>query len=128
MRELLRRSQRILAVQSQLDKLAEWGLIDLQSQEATLWDRHRSLVRFMSEESSVAGIFSSTMMHRLQTIAEKLAAIAKEQDAQRDRHLNERRRLRRAVRIFTALEIEARRKDAMHQLAESIEAALQYGP
>ncbi len=83
MSERLRRSRRVLAVQSQLDRLAQWSLIDLQSQAVVLGDQQRGLVRFMSEESLVAGIFSSTMMRRLQTLAEMLATIASEQDVQR---------------------------------------------
>jgi len=69
MSERLRRSRRVLAVQSQLDRLAQWNLIDLQSRAVVLGDQQCGLVRFMSEESVVAGIFSSTMMRRLQTLA-----------------------------------------------------------
>ena len=83
-------------MQSQLDRLAEWCLIDLQSQAAVLGGQQRGLVRFMAEEPAVTGIFSLTMMRRLQTIAEILATIANEQEAQRGRHLDERCRLRRA--------------------------------
>jgi hypothetical protein len=126
MSERLRRSRRVLAVQSQLDRLAQWSLIDLQSRAAVLGDQQRGLVRFISEESLVSGIFSSTMMRRLQTLAEMLATIASEQDVQRGRHLEERRRLHRAEWIVTNLEIEVRRKEALRQLAEIIETALQW--
>ena len=126
MSERLRRSRRVLAVQSQLDRLAQWSLIDLQSRAAVLGDQLRGLVRFISEESLVSGIFSSTMMRRLQTLAEMLATIASEQDVQRGRHLEERRRLHRAEWIVTNLEIEVRRKEALRQLAEIIETALQW--
>ncbi|MGA9486257.1 MAG: hypothetical protein WBV25_04165 [Methylocella sp.] len=125
MNERLRRSRRVLAVQSQLDRLAQWSLIDLQSRAVVLGDQQRGLVRFMSEESLVAGIFSSTMMRRLQTLAEMLATIASEQDLQRGRHLEERRRLHCAEWIVTILESEVRRKEALRQLAEIIETALQ---
>jgi hypothetical protein len=125
MSERLRRSRRVLAVQSQLDRLAQWSLIDLQSRAVVLVDQQRGLVRFMSEESLVAGFFSSTMMRRLQTLAEMLATIASEQDVQRGRHLEERRRLHRAEWIVTTLESEVRRKEALRQLAEIIETALQ---
>jgi len=125
MSERLRRSRRVLAVQAQLDRLAQWSLIDLQSRAAVLGDQQRGLVRFISEESLVSGIFSSTMMRRLQTLAEMLATIASEQDVQRGRHLEERRRLHRAEWIVTILESEARRKEVLRQLAEIIETALQ---
>jgi hypothetical protein len=127
MSERLRRSRRVLAVQSQLDRLAEWCLIDLQSQATVLRDQQRGLVRFMSEESAVAGVFSLTMTRRLQSLADRLATIATEQEAQRGRHLDERSHLRRAERIVADLESEVRRKAALSQLAESIEGALQHG-
>jgi len=44
---------------------------------------------------------------------------------QRGRHLEERRRLHRAEWIVTILESEVRRKEALRQLAEIIETALQ---
>lgn len=81
----------------------------------------------MSGESAVAGIFSTTMMRRLQTIAERLATIAMEHEAQRGCQREERRRLRCAERVVAGLEGEERRKEAQRQLAEAIEAALQRG-
>jgi hypothetical protein len=94
---------------------------------AVLGGQQRGLACFMAEEPAVAGIFSLTIMRMLQTIAEMLATIANEQEAQRGRHLDERCRLRRAERIVEVLESEGRRKAALRQLAESIEAALRQG-
>ncbi len=51
MSERLRRSRRVFAVQSQLDRLVQWSLIDLQSRAVVLGDQQRGLVRFMSEDS-----------------------------------------------------------------------------
>lgn len=127
MTERLRRSRRVLAVQSQLDRLAEWSLMDVQTQAAVLVDQRHGLHRFMSEGSEVSGMFSSTMMHRLQTIAEKLAALAIEQESRRGCHLDERRRLRRAEIMVGHLENEVRCKDTLRQLTELVEAALQRG-
>jgi hypothetical protein len=127
MSERLRRSRRVLAVQSKLDRITEWSLIDLQSQATVLENQQHGLVRFMSRETAVAGIFSSTIMRRLQAIAEILATIANEQEVQKGRHLDERRRLRRAGRIVAVLESEVRHKDTLRQLAEAIEAALHRG-
>jgi hypothetical protein len=126
MTEQLRRSRRVLAVQLQLDRLAEWSLIDLQSQAAGLADQQRGLIRFMSEDLAVGGLFSSTMMRRLQTLAEMLATIVNEQDTQRGRHLEERSRLRGAEAIVTNLRSDVRHKDELRQLSEAIEAALQH--
>ncbi len=115
-------------MQLNLDRLAEWRLSDLQIQAAALVDQQRGLHRFMSDGSEVAGIFSATIMRKLQAIAEKLATLASEQELQRGCHLDERRRLRRAEIICGNLEYEARCKDTLRQLSEAIETALQHRP
>jgi len=125
MSERLRRSRRVLVVQSQLDRLAEWTLIDLQSKIAVLEDQRRDLSDFLSEESAVAGIFSSAMMHRLRAIAETTAALANEREAQRNRRLEARRHLRSAAHLVAALEGAERRKDSLRQFEQAVEAAFQ---
>lgn len=125
MSERLRRARRVLAVQAQLDRLAEWSLIDIKAQAAALEDTQRNLICFMSEESAVAGLFSTLMIHKLQAVAEKLATLVKEQEVQKARQLDERRRLRHAGRMVAKLESDEQRKDAACQLAEAIEAVLQ---
>lgn len=127
MSERLCRSRRVLAVQLQLDRLAEWGQIDLQFQAAFFADQQCGLIRFMSGESNVTRMFSSTMMCRLQTITDNLATIANEQESQRSRHLDERGKLRRAEMIVRRLEYEVRCKNSLQQLSEAIEAVFQQG-
>jgi hypothetical protein len=67
-------------VQSKLDRLAGWRLIDLQGQAAALADQQRGLHHFISEGSEVMGTFSTTIMRKLQAIVEKLATLASEQE------------------------------------------------
>lgn len=56
MSERLRRARNVLAVQAQLDRLAEWRLINLQSQAAVLEDRQRGLIRFVYGEPAITGM------------------------------------------------------------------------
>jgi ABC-type uncharacterized transport system ATPase subunit len=123
--ELLRRARRVLAVQSKLDRLAQWGLVDLQAQSAALTNQQRSLRRFMSEGSDFAGTFSSAVMRQLQALAENLAMLANGEEMQQGRLLDERRRQRCAEKICVNFEYEARRKDTLRQLSEVIESAQQ---
>ena len=125
MGEQLRRSRRILDVQSQLDKLADWKLIDLQTQATILKNQQRDLIHFLSEESEVSGFFSSTMIRRLQTIADKLTTLGIELESQRSRHLAERKRLRCAERTFAIYERDEWHKKILCQLVEAIETAQQ---
>jgi hypothetical protein len=121
----LRRAYRVLAVQSQLERLALWQLIDLESQAASLEERQRDLINFMQHESAFSGLFSSAMMRRLQALAELHVKAKAENETQRTRHLEERGRLRRVGRIVTALEIDTRRQKALRELIEAIETAEQ---
>ncbi|WGJ15684.1 hypothetical protein QEV83_05325 [Methylocapsa sp. D3K7] len=123
MNERLRRSRRVLALQLKLDRLAEWSLIDLQSQTAASTKQQYVLHRIMYEGSDVAGTFSSVIMRKLQAIAENLAVLANEEELQRGRHLDERRRLRRAEKVCADLEYEVGCKALVRQLCETIEAA-----
>jgi hypothetical protein len=66
----LRRAHRVFAVQSQLERLALWQLIDLERQAVALEERHRGLINFMQHETAFTGLFSSTMMRRLEALAE----------------------------------------------------------
>lgn len=122
MNECLRRSRRILALQLKLDRLAEWRLIDLQSQTAASTNRQYALHRMMYESSDVAGTFSLVIMRKLQVIAENLVVLANEEELQRGRHLDERRRLRRAEKICADIEYEVGCKALVRQLCETIEA------
>jgi hypothetical protein len=121
----LRRAYRVLAVQSQLERLALWQLIDLERRAASLEERQRDLINFMQQESAFTGLFSSAMMGRLQALAELHVEAKAENETQRTRHLEERGRLRRVERIVTALEIDTRRQKALRELIEAIETAEQ---
>lgn len=122
MNERLRRSRRVVALQLKLDRLAEWRLIDLQSQTAASTKQQYELHRIMAEGSYFAGKFSSVILRKLHTIAENLVVLTNEEELQQGHHLDERRRLRRMERIYADLEYEVGRKDMVRQLSETIEA------
>jgi hypothetical protein len=122
----LHRTRRLLAVQRQLDHLSEWRLLELLSQSAFLDERHRSLVAFLQQESAFGGMFSTSMLRRLQRLAEMRAKADIEQEAQRTRHLQDRARLRRAERIVRELENDETRKDAVHELEATIDSTAQW--
>lgn len=117
-----------MAVMTQLNKLSEWRLLDLQSQVAILDDLQRGLVQFLQEESAFSGIFSASMLRRLQNIAEARAGAEIKQKAQRVLYLAERGRLRCAEHIAGKLESDAERDEASRQLAEAVESTARRMP
>jgi hypothetical protein len=125
MTDRLERTRRLLAVQRKRDQLSEWRLLELLSQSAVLDERHRSLVRFLQEESAFSGIFSLSMMRRLQRLAELQAKAAIDQDTQRKLHLRDRGCLRRAERVVQVLETNETRMDAARELWDIIDSAAQ---
>jgi ERCC4-related helicase len=120
----LRKARRVLAVQTELDRLAEWTLNDFERQERALQDQRRDLMRFLDGESAFTDIFATTLMHRLERLETQGAALFVEKRAEVDRRLEERGRMRRAERIVDALVSEARRKEELRLLAEMIEVAV----
>jgi hypothetical protein len=123
MRERLGKARRVLAVQSILDRLADWRLRDLEARELALQDDRRKLVQFVESESAFAGLFAAVMMRRIQGLEDLRAALTVEKASQQGRRLEERGRMRRAERIVEALESEGRRLEEARRLAEATERA-----
>ncbi len=121
----LDRTRRLLAVQRKRDQLSEWRLLELRSESAVLDERHRGLVRFLQEESAFSGMFSLSMMRRLQRLAEMRAKAAIDQEAQRNVYLHERGCLHQAERIVQALETDETRKNAARELWKAIDSVAQ---
>ena len=124
MNKRLAKARRILAAQTELDRLAAWRLIDLESQAAGIDERRIALVRFLDTEPSFGGPFAGAMMRRLEGLEASRAALRLEQAAQAERRLVERARTRCAAGIVKALESGERRREERLQLGEAIEASL----
>jgi hypothetical protein len=120
----LGKARRILAAQMELDRLAAWRLVDLESQEAGVDERRNALICFLDSEPSFGGPFAGTMMRRLETLEAARATLRLERAAQAERRLAERARMRCAAGIVKTLEQDERRREERLQLGESIEASL----
>lgn len=123
MNERLRKAKRMLAVQSDIDRLADWRLVDIARNDAVLSDQRRVLIGFLDAESAFTAPFAAAMMRRLQRLEESRAKLNDEMQAQSRLRLEERRRLRRAQQIVGAVADEARRLEDRRNLFDAIEAA-----
>lgn len=125
MSERLRKARRVLGVQTVLDRLAEWTLVDLECQDAVLQDRRHALIRFIDSETAFAGAFPNAMMRRFEELARQHATLVAEKDAQAEQRREARARLRIAERIVEGLANEARRSQDSRELSEVIEATVE---
>lgn len=124
MNKRLRKARRVLAVQTVLDRLADWRLRDLETRERILADRWAELVAFLDQELALSGVFASTAMRRMQGLENLRMALIAEKDALARRRLEERRRKRAAGQIVDAVEAEARRMEEARQLGEAMERSV----
>lgn len=114
----------MLAVQSDIERLAAWRLMDGESQRAALTDQRRDLTRRLDAEPGLGAAFATVVVRRLQRVEARRAQLNGEIEAQADLRLDERRRLRRAQLIVRALESEATRVEGERRLLEAIDAAV----
>lgn len=123
MNERLKRARRMLAVQSDIERLAAWRLMDSESQGVALTDQRRDLTRRLDADPGLGAAFAAVIIRRLQRIEARRGQLNGEIEAQAGRRLDERRRLRRAQLIVRALELDATRDEGERRLLEAIEAA-----
>ena len=68
MNRRLAKISRIVAVQKQIHRLAEWQLIDLQRQEAELQERARLLIESLNGDTPLHGLFVESTAKRLRRV------------------------------------------------------------
>jgi hypothetical protein len=121
MGDRLRAIQRVLAVQAQLQRLAQWKLAELERREEALQKREENLLRFVDEDGSYAAVFGNTLMRRLRGIGEEKAQVAASKHEQADKTLEETRRVGQMQRKADELEDEARQERERLELREILE-------
>ena len=124
MNDRLRKARRMLAIQAELDRFADWTLIDLERRRTDVEDRRAKLIGFLEAESAVGGIFAGAMLRRLESIEKSCAALRAERDAQAEKRVAERARLRAAEAVFEAIRTGELRREERLRLFETIEASL----
>lgn len=126
MRKRLAKARRILAAQTELERLAAWRFIELERQTASIDERRLDLARFLDTEPSFGGAFAGAMMRRLVALEKSRAALLLEQAAQLERRLAERTRTRRVESVVKDLQAYERRREEQLQLDDAIEASLHW--
>jgi hypothetical protein len=117
----LRAVQRILSVQAQLHRLAQWKLAGLERREDALQERHESLLRFVDEDGAYAALFGDALMRRLRSISEEKAQVSTAKHEQAEKTLEELRRVGQMQRMGDELEDEARQERERQELRDILE-------
>ncbi len=121
MKDRLRSMQRILNVQTQLHRLAQWKLAETERKDDVLRERQESLLRFLDEEQGYAALLGATLMRRLRSVAEERAAVATEKQEQTEKVIEELRRSGRMENMVERLEDEARQSAEREELRDGLE-------
>lgn len=124
MQTRLRSLQRILAVQEDLKRLAEWKLTLLQRKEIDLQKDQERLVLYLDENHSFSTSYAKMITGRLQTLAAQKQATVTERLQQTERVLDQTRRVGQVERMIDTAAETQRRVEERKELADTIEAAV----
>jgi len=128
MQTRLRSLQRILAVQEDLKRLAEWKLALLHRKEIDLQKDQERLVAFLDENHSFSPSYAKMLAGRLRTLSVQRETTAAERKQQTERVLEQARRVGQAERMIDTTTELLRRADERKDLADTIEAAVNRKP
>jgi len=121
MTDRFRAMQRILTVQNQLHRLAQWKLALLERQGDALEASQQHLLRFLDEEKSYTALFGEALMRRLRNIGEEKTKVAKAKQIQAGETLEELRRVGRMQRLVDDLGTKARQETERKELNDILE-------
>lgn len=114
---------RILAVQTELHRAAEWRLAALDRRQAELARTREDLACFLGEDHAFSGLFAASMAGRLRSLAAEIAETAQARRVQVEAVMREAGRAKRAERLAAALRREERRAGEARDLLDIVERA-----
>ena len=119
----LKSMRRIVEVQRDLRRAAEWRRAELERRLAALQEGERELVRFLSGENAFSGLFAASLAGRLRSLAAEVEEAKRALAAQAEVVLCEAGREKRAERLAATLRREERRGEERNELAAAVEDA-----
>ena len=100
---------RLLSVQEQLHKMAEWKSAALQRQAAELQRAQATLIQTLNDDDTLHGLFVDARSRRLQALAGEEAQVKEAQEAQAKVVFDKAMQVKRTERMVTSLTAEHRR-------------------
>ncbi|MEW5422254.1 hypothetical protein [Amorphus sp. 3PC139-8] len=127
MDERLRRMKRVAVVQEQMHRLAEQRLTRLVSEEKELRANEVALVTALDEATLLHGFFVEQMAKRVRRIAGQANETARQAELQREKLLEEKRKLKQVEEAAKRLERDYLRLMERKRLEETVRPVRRIG-
>jgi hypothetical protein len=124
MRQRLKSLQRVLSVQKDMRRLAEWRFVKIERHLQMLRAEQERLLAHLDSEQLFATAFAKPILERLRALEEAKARLTREREEQRQLLLEDARRMGQVTNLTEAVEERCRREDEKRELDAAIEAAL----
>jgi hypothetical protein len=124
MRQRLKSLQRLLCVQKDMHRLAEWRFAKLESQLHVLGTEQKRLIAYLDDERLFTLAYTQAIVERLRALEEAKARLTRERDAQSRGLLEGARRIGLVTHAADAVAADCRRDDEKRDLDAAIDAAL----
>lgn len=124
MRQRLKSLQRLLSVQKDLHRMAEWRFAALERQLYVLRGEQKRLLSYLDDERLFTLAYSQSILERLRALEEAKARLTHQRDEQSRILLEDARRMGQVAHAAEAVAEHCRRDDEKRELDEAIDAAL----
>lgn len=124
MRQRLKSLQRVLSVQKDMHRLAEWRLAALERQLEAMRQEQARLVSYLDDDSLLALSYTKTIVERLRSLEENRQGVTQARDQQRLLLLQNSRQMEQITHAAEAAADQCRRSEERRELDAAIEAAL----
>jgi len=105
----LRKTVRLLKVQEQLQRNAEWKLANLHAKADELQNAQQALIQTLNDDEALHGLFVESRARRLQVLAVEASNVEKALEEQRKTALERAMQVKRTERFVDTLALENRR-------------------
>lgn len=124
MRQRLISLQRLLSVQKDIHKLAEWRFAAIERQLVTLHAEEKRLLSYLDDERFFTLAYTKTIIEKLRALAEAKERLKREREAQSGILIEGARRMGQVAHATQAVAEECRRDEEKRELDAAIEATL----
>lgn len=124
MHRRLKSLQRLLLVQKDMHRLAEWRFAALERQLAALREEQKRLVAYLDDDHLFTLAYTGTIVERLRTLEEAKERLMRERDRQSLLLLQQSRRMGQIAHATEAVAEQCRRSEERRELDAAIETAL----
>lgn len=124
MQQRLKSLQRLLSVQKDMHRLAEWRLVGLDRQLNALQDEQKRLISYLDDDRLFTMAYTKTIVERLRKLDETKQRLTHERNEQCRILLERSQRMGQIAHVTDAVAEQCQRIDEKHELDVAIDAAM----